>query len=151
MSDTKTHTITLKGAGNGEPWLVLGGATVDELESALHEVFPELEDHAPLPEALWRAQALWAAVRAVVLGTTAGPQAAPQAAQVPPGASQGGYGHQGAPAAPQGAPGGNLAPSCQHGPRVWREAKPGSGKNWKGWFCGTPQGTQDQCKPQFVN
>lgn len=44
----------------------------------------------------------------------------------------------------------NGAPACQHGAMVYRVAKPGSGKDWKAWFCPTPQGTAGQCKPQFV-
>lgn len=152
MSDTKTHTVTLKGAGNGEPWLVLGGATTDDLEAQLQAAFPELEDHLSLPEMIWRAQAMWAAVRAVTLGGLTGAPDGSQAVQAPPAASQGYQGQQaayGQQAPAQGAPG--PAPACQHGPRVFRSAKPGSGKTWKGWFCPAPQGTQDQCKPQFVN
>jgi hypothetical protein len=52
-----------------------------------------------------------------------------------------------APAAPAAAPTGN---NCIHGPMTWRESKPGAAKNWKGWFCPTPQGTPDQCSPKFV-
>jgi len=40
--------------------------------------------------------------------------------------------------------------TCTHGVMNYREAKPGSGKNWKGYFCPTPQGTQGQCSPQFI-
>lgn len=148
MSETKTHTFTLKGPNNGEPWLVLGGATVGELEAAIQEAFPELEEHTTLPEQAWRAHALWSAVRAVVVGTTPAAQAPAQASAYQQ-APQGGYGGsapaQAAPG-PQGAPG----PSCAHGPRVYKEAKPGSGKSWKGWFCPAPMGTPDQCKPQFI-
>jgi hypothetical protein len=101
-----------------------------------------------LPELVWRAHALWAATRNLVVGgLVGGPDGASpgQAVEV----KQTGNGAQ-APA--YGSYGGNQpAPACQHGQRVWREAKPGSGKSWKGWFCPAPQGTPDQCKPQFVN
>ena len=39
---------------------------------------------------------------------------------------------------------------CAHGEMKWLTAKPGSGKNWKGWFCPAPKGAADQCKPNFV-
>lgn len=41
------------------------------------------------------------------------------------------------------------AVSCQHGAM---SAKKGNGAKgeWRGWFCPTPKGTPDQCKPQFV-
>lgn len=151
MSDTKTHTVTLKGAGNGEPWLVLGGASVDDLEGQLQAAFPELADHLSLPEMVWAAHEMWAAVRALHQGGLVDGRA-PQGASAAPQGGQSGYGApQGAPEPAQGSQGGSgPAPACQHGPRVWREAKPGSGKSWKGWFCPTRQGTPDQCKPQFV-
>lgn len=50
-----------------------------------------------------------------------------------------------APAAP------NAAPSCAHGPRVYRESKPGAARQWKAWMCGTPQGTPNQCPPEWIN
>jgi hypothetical protein len=144
LTEAKTHTITFKGQNNGEPWLVLGGATPDELEAALWAAFPELDDGLPLPEALWRAHALWMAVRAVVVG---GLVQAP--APVP--TEQPAYGTPGPQAPAQGgSQPDSPPPSCQHGVRIWRAAKPGSGKTWKGWFCPTPMGTSDQCKPQFV-
>lgn len=71
-------------------------------------------------------------------------------------APQAGAAPQGAPAAPQrpaqapAGPPGQNAPTCPHGTKVWRAAKPGSGKTWKGWFCPSPQGTPDQCAPEFI-
>ena len=52
--------------------------------------------------------------------------------------------------APSFAQPNNQGPACAHGPMTFRQAKPGSGKDWKGYFCPTPQGTPNQCKPQFV-
>ena len=40
--------------------------------------------------------------------------------------------------------------NCKHGKLVYRESKPGAPKSWKGWFCPSPQGTPDQCAPQFL-
>ena len=39
---------------------------------------------------------------------------------------------------------------CQHGKLVYRTSKPGAPKEWKGWFCPSPQGTPDQCAPKFL-
>lgn len=39
---------------------------------------------------------------------------------------------------------------CKHGKLTYRESKPGAPKTWKGWFCPSPQGTPDQCAPQFI-
>lgn len=41
---------------------------------------------------------------------------------------------------------GNV-PSCAHGPMIERGAKPGAARQWRAYFCNTPQGTPNQCKP----
>lgn len=38
-------------------------------------------------------------------------------------------------------------PQCAHGSMIERSAKPGSARQWKAYFCNTPQGTPNQCKP----
>jgi len=59
-----------------------------------------------------------------------------------------------APAAPAAQPvavtstGG--AYTCKHGAMTFRQSKPGAPKEWKGYFCPTPQGTADQCEPKFI-
>ena len=57
-----------------------------------------------------------------------------------------------APAAPQPvavtSTGG--AYTCKHGAMTFRQSKPGAPKEWKGYFCPTPQGTADQCEPKFL-
>ena len=40
--------------------------------------------------------------------------------------------------------------NCKHGKLVYRTSKPGAPKEWKGWFCPSPQGTPDQCAPKFI-
>ena len=40
--------------------------------------------------------------------------------------------------------------SCKHGKLVYRTSKPGAPKAWTGYFCPSPQGTPDQCKPKFL-
>lgn len=42
----------------------------------------------------------------------------------------------------------NGGPTCQHGPMVQRSGNK-NGRAWTGWFCPTPQGTPNQCPPQF--
>ena len=41
-----------------------------------------------------------------------------------------------------------AAPSCQHGPRVFREGVSKAGKPYKAWFCSS-QDRNDQCKPEW--
>ena len=40
--------------------------------------------------------------------------------------------------------------TCKHGGMTFRQSKPGAPKEWKGYFCPTPQGTADQCEPKFL-
>jgi hypothetical protein len=40
--------------------------------------------------------------------------------------------------------------TCKHGSMTFRQSKPGAAKEWKGYFCPTPQGTADQCEPKFL-
>ena len=37
---------------------------------------------------------------------------------------------------------------CVHGQMVLRNGTK-NGRDWSGWFCPTPQGTPNQCSPQF--
>lgn len=55
-----------------------------------------------------------------------------------------------APAAPAPAPVPQQGPSCVHGPRVFRQNKPGASKQWAAWFCPTPKGTPNQCEPEWA-
>jgi hypothetical protein len=48
------------------------------------------------------------------------------------------------------APAAQDGKQCAHGAMVYREAKPGSGKTWRAYFCPTPQNTPGQCKPEFL-
>jgi len=41
--------------------------------------------------------------------------------------------------------------NCKHGEMTYREGvSKTSGKAWKGYFCPTPKGTQDQCPPEWI-
>jgi hypothetical protein len=57
-----------------------------------------------------------------------------------------------APAAPQpvAVTSSGGAYTCKHGAMTFRQSKPGAPKEWKGYFCPTPQGTADQCEPKFL-
>lgn len=50
------------------------------------------------------------------------------------------------PQAPAPTPQQPPAPSCQHGPRVFRSGNARTGA-WSAWFCPTPKGTPGQCDP----
>lgn len=130
-SDTEAFVATLKyGSGYDAPWLVVRGASAGELDSRIKEAMTS------------------------GLMTTVG-KAAAHVVKMAPGAGspktfQGGQvvnANTGQPVAQQApsAPAGGAAPTCQHGPRTFRE---GAGKNgpWAAYFCPTPQGTPDQCK-----
>ena len=57
-----------------------------------------------------------------------------------------------APAAPQpvAVTSSGGAYTCKHGAMTFRQSKPGAPKEWKGYFCPTPQGTADKCEPKFL-
>ncbi len=43
-----------------------------------------------------------------------------------------------------------TGPQCPHGTMTWREGhNDKTNRDWKGWFCPSPKGTVDQCKPRF--
>lgn len=48
---------------------------------------------------------------------------------------------------PPSANGSPTAPSCQHGPKEFKEGVSAKGP-WKGWFCQGPKG--EKCSPQWV-
>ena len=43
-----------------------------------------------------------------------------------------------------------MSQACKHGEMRFKEGVGAKGP-WKGYFCPTPKGTPDQCKPQFIN
>ena len=55
---------------------------------------------------------------------------------------------------PQGTPvaqptGGGAAPTCDHGPRTYREGTSKAGKPYKAWFCSSPD-RNAQCSPEWA-
>lgn len=110
------------------PWWTIYG-TAGEIVQQIQQVFPHLTGGpTDFPLIVANASSEWATL---VNG------AAPAA----PVAHNTGFGSpapaQAAPAAAPAAPGG--APNCAHGPMKWVQAKPDSGKDWKGWFCSGPR------------
>ena len=135
MSDSAKVSITLKaGPGFEVPWIVLYGDTIAEAVSLLEEA-----GNTPIATlAANAARSFQAQYAATGIGVTTVVSDRPNTAP-------------NTPAAPTPAPTqANGNPACIHGARVYREAKPGSGKSWKAWFCPTAQGTPDQCSPEFL-
>jgi hypothetical protein len=140
-------TIKPPATAASAPWLNFQGQDVEELTEHILKVFPDTT-YDSFAELVSKAYVEYGAVLTATVGLAA--PAAPQTASIQsPGPAPQWAGPVAA-AAPSGPP----APQCQHfeqyGPMVYREAKPGSGKNWKAWFCPAPQGTPDQCKAQFL-
>lgn len=82
-------------------------------------------------------------VAAAVNVVAAGLGAVPVAPPVDP------FGSSFAPVAPPvGASAGDR--TCSHGVMIKRTGQGAKGE-WRAWFCPTPKGTADQCKPQFAD
>lgn len=154
MSDDNNGiTVTLKaGTGFEAPWIVIHASDVRDAISQI-----DTGDFATLAERTVSAAEFFRGAHNVKKGLSAqpaetsnrqdGPSWSQQGSGGPAATSQGyapAQQQQQAPAAP------TDAKSCVHGPMVYREAKPGSGKSWRAYFCPTPQGTPNQCKPEFL-
>ncbi|MGW5735764.1 MULTISPECIES: hypothetical protein [Streptomyces] len=127
MSDGKIVTTIKFAAGYDAPWSVLHTESIAEANAIMTS--SEFGEYAQNVVTYSKAaQGLW------------GPVQPPAPAQRP------------APAANEAtaAIGGGGGKTCAHGAMTYREAKPESGKDWKGYFCPTPKDTPGQCKPQFL-
>jgi hypothetical protein len=147
MSENNTGvTVTLKaGVGFEAPWIVIHASDVSD---ALKQV--DTGDFATLAERTVSAAQFF---RAAHTGKTAFP-GAQTTADVPPQAAPA-WSEQGSQQSyqqppQQAAPVQQGGKQCAHGAMVYREAKPGSGKDWKAYFCPTPKDTPGQCKPEFL-
>lgn len=122
-------TVTLKGGtGYNAPWVVIHGSTVTDALNQINDA-----DLAALLERAQRATTYFAAKADTPTPTTAA-QGASQTQSGQPAASVAGQG--------------GAVKTCVHGTMVVR-AGVKNGKAWSGHFCPTPQGTPDQCRPQF--
>jgi hypothetical protein len=142
MSDTSENsafTVTLKaGAHYENPWIVVRGETTEELLELL-DALGKSGVVAKTVEVSIELQGVYAAAK--------GLPAVPVAVEVAPTAISP---TSPAPLAlvPQAPVAAQSGPLCQHGAMVPRSGTK-NGRNWSGWFCPTPQGTPDQCSPQF--
>jgi hypothetical protein len=148
MSENTTGlTVTLKaGTGFEAPWIVIHAADATD---ALNQI--NTGDFATLAERTVSAAEFFRAAHNVKNGLAAREPAVQQPPQqewnntgsAPNWSQQGSQQAAPAPAAQDGK-------QCAHGAMVYREAKPGSGKTWRAYFCPTPQNTPGQCKPEFL-
>lgn len=54
-------------------------------------------------------------------------------------------------AAPVPAAPSQATPQCQHGAKTYKTGVAKStGREWRAWMCPSPQGTPDQCAPDFL-
>jgi hypothetical protein len=135
MSENSTGlTVTLKaGVGFEAPWIVIHAADATD---ALNQI--NTGDFATLAERTVAAAEFFRAAHNVKGGLASREQVAA--------APQQSWSEQ----PTQQAPAQQGGKQCAHGAMVYREAKPGSGKDWKAYFCPTPQNTPGQCKPEFI-
>lgn len=163
--DLSKYTTTLKGgAGYDAPWIVVRSNSVPDLKSdvgALDDEALSLVKDAGRrfagagnpPATVGRAAQAFADQGMVNQAQVTDAYAA-DAAQGGPGAFaapevSAPASTPAAPPAPVATPGGT--PMCKHGPRKFVQGiGKASGKPFKMWACDTPQGTPDQCKPEFV-
>lgn len=134
VDDSREVSVTLKaGAGYDAPWIVFRASSAGEVASMMRDAFSDAQLH----EVVLRAAQLFRMPQPA-------PQAAPQAAPPQPQQNSGGW-----QSAPQNStPPGMDAPTCPHGPRIYKSGTSARG-NWSAWFC--PAGRESGCKPMWNN
>lgn len=127
--ENSAFSATLKGGASFDsPWLVIRADTAAQLKERLREAYSDLVGPLVLTANVFAEE-------------YSGGKPAPVTAPAPV---------QNFAPAQQAAPTGGQAPVCVHGTTKWVEARPDSGKTWKGWFCPAPREATDKCKPIFV-
>lgn len=148
MSNNARYTVSFKGSRQDQPWLVVNADDHDDLSRAVADLSDELLQN------LAEVQATYQAVMNASALVTGGAATTPPAAAAPSGGST--YGRQKQYATTGGSGGasglqpGEVPAPCHHGERVHRQGNGARGP-WEGYFCPSPKGTPDQCKPLFVN
>ena len=128
-SPTDTYTVSFKtGTGYDASLIVVRGNTADELAKNVLA----LTEQENGPDS---------SVVELVVDTENLVHAA-YAAKAPEKPSTGGQGGS------QPDSGGEVR-LCTHGKRERRTGSKKDGSKWAGWFCPTPKGTADQCKPEW--
>lgn len=123
-------SLTLKSDGAFDsPWYVIHGTDASDVLRQLTD--PKLVE---LLTAATNVSTNWSVVHMKAKGLEAVPQ---QAGQRPAAAAQ--------PAAPATQPGG-PSPTCEHGPREWKDFTSRAGNHVKGWFCTL---RNSDCKPMY--
>ena len=132
-NSTTAFTATLKaGKSYEDPWLVVRAESTEELLLLL-DALGKTGVVAKTVEVSTELQGVYAAAEGCVapssvVATPTTPVQYPLVPQAPAVAQNG--------------------PLCQHGQMVLRNGTKNN-RAWSGWFCPTPQGTPDQCSPQF--
>jgi len=144
MSDdggTTAFTITFKaGLHYDAPWVVVRGESTEELLVQL-DALGKTGVIAKTVEVSTELQGVYAAAQGLPSKTVAVETIATTAAPFPTTPVQ--Y-----PNVPQVQAAAQNVHLCTHGSMVLRNGTK-NGRDWSGWFCPTPQGTPDQCSPQF--
>lgn len=123
------------GSGYGNPGLTIRAESLDELNSLMSEFSDVKGDD---PDGTSKLDQLLDGVLTVKAGVTVKfPQEEKPARPT----------QNPAPSVPAASD----APTCTHGTMKYKEGQGKNGKAYKGWFCPAPYGTQNQCKPQFIN
>lgn len=142
-TDENGVSVTLKaGTEFSAPWVVVRGGSIEEATEILHDE-EKVKNLLNIAAQAGRAfQAVYNVSKQVGGEVTQvtnqqQPQAAPSYDDYPPG---------GVPPQRAEVPG----PQCKHGAMVKRSGEK-NGRAWTGFFCPTPKGTPDQCRPQFGN
>lgn len=164
MVDTKIN-FTLKSSPTapGNPWLVIGADSPEELVQTLQKFGVDPEAYLNSVGASARNVATDVAVQNLAEGGLA-PSVTEAAMQTPVAASTQGvqYGVPPEPQqaqyqapqyqAPQAAPPQPAGEMCRHGARNLREGTK-NGRAWKAYMCAAPQGTPraEQCNPIWVD
>lgn len=143
MSDAPITLFVPFGEGYGNPGLTLRADSIKELTATIDQLSEQVDED---PESTSVLDHLLDGVLTIKAGVLL---KFPQKVQVT------------APAAnttnhPQAQSTPADAPNCSHGQMKYREGTtksgPNAGKQYKGWFCSAPFGTDraQQCAPQFI-
>lgn len=128
-------SLTLKGDGAYDaPWYVIHGQDAADIRRQLED--PEL---TALLQAATNVSTNWSKHQSATKGLTPVASAAAQPAYQP--APTGAVSQNPAPA------NSGPAPSCEHGPREWKDFTSKAGNHVKGWFCTT---RNSDCKPLYA-
>ena len=144
MPDVVLDSVTFKGRYSGAtPWIVLHGANPDEIAEKIIQTFGPV-DHTSFAELVLRTQELYQTMELLIVQ----PENTPANGSDMSVTQRAAGGHNVGADVPVRT-GSVPTPTCPHGPRVYKEAKPGMG-TWKAWMCALSRGTPGACTPEWV-